>query len=146
MNVFYIGVKNPVKVSAAGVSSNQVNVSVNGNARKSGGSKLEFDVEGTGVGTATVVVTAAGQQLAAKEFRVKRIPDPVAKIGGKRDGSVPSNVFKAQTGLYAELENFDFEARCNISGYEFYYAPQGQVPRRRWPTCSWFYVVPDSVT
>lgn len=126
MNVFYIGVKNPVKVSAAGVSSNAVNVSVNGNARKSGGSKLEFDVEGTAAGTATVVVTAGGEQLAAKEFRVKRIPDPVAKIGGKREGRVRSNVFSAQKGLYAELEDFDFEAKCNISGYDFYYLPAGR--------------------
>ena len=126
MNVFYIGVKNPVKVSAAGVSSNSLNVSVNGNARKSGGNKLEFDVEGTAVGKATVVVTSDGQQLAAKEFRVKRIPDPVAKVGGSRGGDIASTTFKVQKGLYAELENFDFDTKCSISGFELVYAPVGR--------------------
>lgn len=126
MNVFYMGVDNPITVSAAGVSSNDVRVSVTGSASKKSGSGSSYVVSGNSQGKAKVTVTAGGQTLGSFDFRVKRIPDPVAKIGGKREGSIPSNVFKAQKGLYAELENFDFEARCNISGFEFVYAPAGR--------------------
>lgn len=126
MNVFYMGVDNPITVSAAGSNSADVRVSVTGSATKKSGSGSSYVIEGTKQGDASVVVTAKGQQLGTFPFRVKRIPDPVAKIGGKREGSMASNVFKAQKGLYAELENFDFEAKCIISGFEFVYAPQGR--------------------
>jgi hypothetical protein len=36
--------------------------------------------------------------------------------------------FKAQTFVDAVLENFDFEARCEIVGFEFTYLPKRQDP------------------
>ena len=126
MNVFYMGVDNPITVSAAGSNSANVRVNITGSARKKSGSGSKFVVEGTGQGDATVTVTEGSKTLGSFPFRVKRIPDPVAKVGGSRGGNIASNVFKAQKGLYAELENFDFEARCNITGYELVYAPQGR--------------------
>ncbi len=69
-------------------------------------------------------MTANGQNLGSFDFRVKRIPDPVAKVGGERGGSIASNSFKAQRGLYAELENFDFDAKCSIAGFELVYVPK----------------------
>ena len=121
MNVFYIGVDNPVSVAAAGVPSGQVKVNVTGSARKKSGNNKNLIVEGTSVGESTVNVTANGKNLGSFDFRVKRIPDPVAKIGGSKGGRIASNVFKAQTGMYAELENFDFAAKCSIQGYELVY-------------------------
>ncbi len=126
MNVFYMGVDNPITVSAAGVASGDVRVNVTGDASKKSGSGSSYVITGNKQGESTVTVTANGQTLGSFDFRVKRIPDPVAKIGGKREGNIRSNVFKAQTGLYAELENFDFQAKCNISGFEFVYAPKGR--------------------
>jgi hypothetical protein len=124
MNVFYTGVDNPITVSAAGVPSGSVRVNVTGDATKASGSGSNFIVKGTKPGNATVSVTADGKSLGSFDFRVKRIPDPVPKVGGSKGGNIASNVFKAQTGLYAELEGFDFEARCNIVGYELVYVPQ----------------------
>ncbi len=121
MNVFYIGVPNPVEVSAAGVSSEKVNVSMDG-----GGGTISKN----GDGTYTVNVTkptASGQEAkinvsapgmnASKGFRVKRIPDPVPKLSKNRGGVIPSGELKAQPGVLPVLENFDFEARCNIVGF-----------------------------
>lgn len=118
MNVFYIGVDNPISVSAAGVSSNELRVGING-----GGGQLTK----TGSNTWNVRVTqptddcnitvSGGELNANKQFRVKRIPDPIAKLGNKPDGEMGNGEFKVQKGLIAWLENFDFEARCEIQGF-----------------------------
>lgn len=118
MNVFYIGVKNPISVSAAGSSSNDLRVDISG-----GGGKL--DKTGSNTWDVTVssptddckVVVSAKDMKASKTFRVKRIPDPVAKLGNKADGEMGNGEFKVQKGLIAWLENFDFEARCEIQGF-----------------------------
>ena len=122
MNVFYIGVDNPIEVSAAGVSSSDVKVSMG----SAGGAKVKPDGKGKYMVTVTtptkanefcnVNVTAPGLQD-KKLFRVKRIPNPVPKLSGKRGGSMPSGQFKAQLGINPELENFDFDARCKIKGF-----------------------------
>ncbi|MBC6995508.1 GldM family protein [Neolewinella lacunae] len=124
MNVFYIGVDNPVTVAAAGVSSGDVRVTVTGAASKASGDNKNLVVRGNSVGEAKVNVTANGQQLGSFDFRVKRIPDPIAMLGTSRGGKIRSNDFKSQNGLYAKLENFDFDARCEIQGFELVYVPQ----------------------
>ncbi len=122
MNVFYIGVDNPVEVSAAGVASSDVKVSMSG----AGGGKIKPN----GKGGYTVNVTSptkkneyANINVSApglndkKLFRVKRIPDPIPKLSRSRGGAMPSGEFKAQLAIYPDLPNFDFEAKCTIAGF-----------------------------
>lgn len=133
MNVFYIGVDNPVEVSAAGVSSSQVKVNMAG----AGGGKIKKNGDGTYTVNVTkptkagefakVSVSAPGLND-SKNFRVKRIPDPVAQISGSKGGSMNSGKFKAQLGVAAILENFDFDARCNIKGYRVVRVAKRQDP------------------
>lgn len=129
MNVFYIGVDNPITVSAAGVSSNELRVSGSG-----GGISLN-NIDGSNYvvnvstpGTATVTVGGGGLSPSPFEFRVKRIPDPVPKLSGQRGGGIANGVFKAQLGLIADLEDFDFEARCNIQGFTLVRVAKRQDP------------------
>ena len=129
MNVFYIGVDNPVEVSVAGVPSNQVNVSMGG----SGGGSIKKNGDGTftvNVKTPTpngqfanVKVSAPGFD-ATKNFRVKRIPDPVPKLSKSRGGAMPSGQFKAQGGVSPVLEGFDFDAKCSIVGFQVVRVPK----------------------
>jgi hypothetical protein len=87
MNVFYIGVDNPVEVSASGVSSNQLKVSMSG---AGGGSikqgcrwkyyrKRERDLQK--LANMRISMFEAPGLKVTKQFRVKRIPDPIAKLG-----------------------------------------------------------------
>ncbi len=127
MNVFYIGVENPISVSAAGISSNDLRVSVRGGGgqiRKTGSNNYMVTVQEQ-TQDCKVVVTGGGI-TATKQFRVKRIPDPVALLGREEDGTIQSGTFRAQRLVLAELKNFDFDARCNIVGYEFVYQPKGR--------------------
>lgn len=129
MNVFYIGVDNPVAVSAAGISSNELRVSINGGGgtiTKTGSANYNVRVE-TPTDDCRVNVTGGGLSD-SKLFRVKRIPDPVARLGNKEDGSMGNGEFKAQPGLIAWLDNFDFDAKCDIQGFKLVRVPKRQDP------------------
>jgi gliding motility-associated protein GldM len=127
MNVFYIGVDNPISVSAAGVSSNDVKVSGSGvNVKSTGGGK--YIVTATTPGEASLTVAGGGASQTFK-YRVKRIPDPTPLLGAKhRSKAMPNGEFKAQGGIAAVLENFDFEAKCDVVGFEVTYLPKRQDP------------------
>jgi gliding motility-associated protein GldM len=124
MNVFYIGVDNPITVTAAGYSLEDVSIAIPGATVTSTG-KGKYNVRVTQVGKVTASInakTAKGvASVGGMEVRVKRIPDPVAKIGGKMSGGMPASVFRAQLGVAAVLENFDFDTKFTITGYDFSY-------------------------
>ena len=130
MNVFYIGVDNPISVSAAGVSSNDLRVSIsggNGKLKKINNANYMVTV---GKPTDDCRINVSGGELkpVSKAFRVKRIPDPVARLGNKEDGNLGNGEFKAQQGLIAWLDNFDFDAKCNIQGFKLVRVPKRQDP------------------
>ncbi|QHS61430.1 type IX secretion system motor protein PorM/GldM [Chitinophaga agri] len=108
MNVLYIGLQNPISISAAGVPAEQVSASINnGTITKTGAGK--FSVTVTKPGTATIGVVANGKSMAGKEFRIKYIPDPILKVGMSRGPMMKAAEFKVQGGLRADLEDFLFE-------------------------------------
>jgi gliding motility-associated protein GldM len=130
MNVFYIGVDNPISVSAAGVSSNDVKVTGSGAgitvANAGGGGK--FTVKVATPGEATLTVSGGGASQTFK-YRVKRIPDPTPLLGAKhRSKAMGNGEFKAQSGIAAVLENFDFDVRCDVVGFEATYLKKRQDP------------------
>lgn len=127
MNVFYIGVDNPISVAAAGYSSSKVSVAVSGaggKARKVGSSNYMVNVSSPG--DCKVIVRESGKQIASVPFRVKRIPNPEARLGNKNGGNIGSGEFKAQRGVLAILEGFDFDARCEINRFEMVYVAPRQ--------------------
>jgi gliding motility-associated protein GldM len=129
MNVFYIGVDNPVSVSVPGFAAEKVQASIsNGTITGSNG---KFVVKVTQPGKANVTVTAKqpdgnSKAMGAVEFRVKRVPDPIAKIGDQAGGSVSASKFKVQRGIIAALDNFDFDIKFQIVGFEMTYGAKRQ--------------------
>ncbi len=123
MNVFYIGVDNPVEVSAAGISSNDMQVSMSGAGegtikRASDGSYVVNVGKQTRAGEFAKINVAAPGISVAKDFRVKRIPDPVPTLSGKVGGAIGNGELRAQQALIPTLDNFDFDARCQIVGFQ----------------------------
>ena len=115
MNVFYIGVDNPVSVTAAGISSNALKVNATGiNLKKAGG---DYIATATKPGEVTITVSGGGLTPTKFPFRVKRIPDPVARLSKSSGGAMGNGEFKAQGGVVSILDNFDFDARCKIQGF-----------------------------
>jgi gliding motility-associated protein GldM len=118
MNVFYMGVDNPVEIAVAGVSSNQIQVNMTGGTINRNGDGT-YTVRGSAPGKATVSITAPGLTY-SKEFKVKPFPSPVPILSGsgnKKGGKIGDGELKAYSGVSGLLENFDFDARCNITEF-----------------------------
>ena len=134
MNVFYIGVDNPISVSVAGVSSNDIKIVGNGvNIRKGEGSG-KFVVTATTPSNDASITVSGGNVTQKFPYRVKRIPDPNPRLGGNpknKGGSMGNGEFKAQGGISAILEGFDFDAKCDVVGFEMTYLAKRQDPISR---------------
>jgi len=117
VKVFYVGLDNPISVSGGNVGDEKVSVSMtNGSLSKTGPGK--YIVRPGRAGTPAVVTVIADGKPSTFEFKVKDVPDPVAKVGVNKGGRMPVNDFKAQFGVRADLENFVFEGvRFNVTGY-----------------------------
>ncbi|MFZ1456958.1 MAG: GldM family protein [Saprospiraceae bacterium] len=125
MNVFYLGVDNPVEVSAAGVPSAQIKVSMSGGDINRNGDGT-YTVRPTGSpGTEAVVSVSAPGLNGSKKFKIKRIPDPKPLLGGKENGGkIGNGTFKGYSSLIPLLENFDFDAKCNLGGFTLVRVPK----------------------
>ncbi len=120
MNVFYIGVDNPVTIGSP-TGWDKTTVSMAGGTIAGSGSNRTVRV--TAVGPASISVVADGKP-SKFEFRVKRIPDPIFKVA---DGKVrmPSVTFKSQQYCRADLENFDFDLKFTIVSATVYFSGAG---------------------
>lgn len=128
MNVFYVGVDNPVSISVPGVPLDKVKPSISGGTITGSNGKYVVRQEKPGKVTVTVNAEVSGKQMnmGASEFRVKYVPNPVATVGGVDPGSVSSANFKAQAGLIAVLKDFDFDLKFKVTKFRMIYLP----PRR----------------
>ncbi len=123
MNVFYIGIPNPVDISASGVPKDKIAASVSGGSisKSKDGWIVNVRTPGKAVVSVNAEIDGRRQKMGSMEFRVKKIPTPVAKIAGKNSGSIKKNKLKAQLGIIAEMENFEFDVKVKVSSFKFAY-------------------------
>ncbi|OFX19219.1 MAG: hypothetical protein A2041_10875 [Bacteroidetes bacterium GWA2_31_9b] len=117
MNVFYVGVDNPVSISIAGIAGDKIEPSItNGKIIKKGDGEFIVNVNRPGNSLITVVANIDGtrKSMGVASFRVKALPDPVVKVAGKQGGKIEKNVLNAQAGVFAVMDNFDFELEFKI--------------------------------
>lgn len=122
-NVFYIGVDNPVEISAAGMRLQDVSASMTTGSLSSAGPG-KYIARVTAQGKTNINVTAKGKNFGSKEFRCKMIPDPVAAIGNQSGGRVNAAWMKAQKGVQAMLKDFLFEVGFTVLSYNMFYQPK----------------------
>ncbi|MEP7256319.1 MAG: gliding motility protein GldM [Ferruginibacter sp.] len=117
MNVFYIGVENPITISS-GSGWDKTTVSITGGTITGSGSNRVVTV--TTPGTASITVTADGKS-SKFDFRVKVVPDPVFKVASGKP-RMPSIEVKSQQTCRAELEKFDFDTRFSVVSATVYFS------------------------
>jgi len=130
MNVFYIGVDNPVTVAAAGYSVEDVSLSMpNGTIT---GSKGKFVINKLDKpGTVDVSINAKTKEGPVKKVggmtvRVKRIPNPTASLNGVSSGGMGASLFRSLIGPAAKLDNFEFDAKFTIISFTYSAQPKGK--------------------
>jgi gliding motility-associated protein GldM len=130
MNVFYMGVPNPITFSASGVPAGSLKYSAENCTLtpSEGVNKYMVTVNSLG-GKAKISLSATLSDGTTKsfgtyEYRIKRIPDPYPMIANKRGGSVAANELKVQEAIFAKLDNFDFDCKFNVTSFTVTYLPR----------------------
>ena len=125
MNVFYIGVDNPVSVSAPGFSKDKIRVSLSAGEIKGSNGTYVVNVKQRG----DVKVTVSGEMekgkstvLGVSTFRVKPIPPPHVKFANKGGGRLSAAAMRSQNRIFAILEDFDFDAKFNVNHFTMFIA------------------------
>ncbi len=122
MSVFYVGVKNPVSVSAPGVAISDIEISAPGLAFKPGKKAGTYEVtprKATNKKGVDVVVKNknSGAVLGKANFRVKRLPDPSASVLGSKEGLIAAGKLRAASRVDAKMENFDFDLSVKVKEF-----------------------------
>jgi gliding motility-associated protein GldM len=135
MNVLYIGVDNPMSISVPGVANDNVSVTASGGGvslvkdPKAGGG--HFIVTATTQGKCMISVSAKmdgkNMPMGQMEYRVKRLPDPVAKIANLKGGPINKSILAAQA-IIPVMENFDFDLFPRIVSFRVTMIRRGKDP------------------
>ena len=138
MNVFYRGLPNPVEVSVPGVPGDKIDVRISGNHRLKKESDGTFTVTPGTDKKANITVSAelpdgSKKTLPAREFRVKRIPDPVPFFVGKTpsDRSISKQALVGADGIGAQMVNFDFDVRVVVKSFSVSVSRDGTLVEKK---------------
>ena len=131
MNVFYIGVENPVDISVPGGPEKVVPVISAGRIRAEGKAWIVSDLpKGTKEAVVSVNAVFAGKSKAmgSMTFRLKRVPDPVAKVAGKSDGFISKSLLLASPYLVPEMPvGFDFDLKYVVTSFTYVSEVSGDI-------------------
>lgn len=133
MNIFYIGVDNPISCTITGIAAKQLKVSIAGGGNSSilpdslGG----YVVRITSSGKATLTLTGITPQndtiVRIQEFRCKYIPDPTPVVGGKNGGAISVNEWKSQLGVLLKLDDYDYDWQFEVKSFKMDFVRDGDV-------------------
>jgi gliding motility-associated protein GldM len=120
MNVFYIGVDNPVDISVAGAAPTDVTAMIAGGGGQvinKGQGHYIVVVKQPGECTVNVSVkTKTGSKsMGSMKFRVKKVPSPLASYAGVTgDGKVSKGELMQASGVIPKLDDFVFDLKFPV--------------------------------
>jgi len=122
MNVFYIGVDNPVSISVPGIAEAnlQPSISVGTLTRDPSGKDWIVKVP-QGQPKAVISVNAMYQGeargMGSAEFRIRRVPNPVAEIAGQVEGAIDKNTLLAAGAIIPIMRDFEFDLFFEVKSF-----------------------------
>jgi gliding motility-associated protein GldM len=145
MNVFYIGVPNPVSISAAGFANSDLQVNCSGASLSKNatgyivtlpmGTKPTQDPK-TGP-FCTISVSGKMPDGSHKslgepsKFRIKRVPDPTCFVANKKgDIDITKAQLSIATQVQSRMENFDFDLSYSVTSFEMVVTVNGQTVKK----------------
>lgn len=117
MNVFYMGIDNPVSVSAP-----MPNFKASAPGLRAGSGAGQYVMRPTAIGKVTINVSGTDDNgktvsLGKSEFRVKKIPDPVPYIAGKTGSCTMTKGDLSSGVIQAKMEGFEFDLKVMVSSF-----------------------------
>jgi gliding motility-associated protein GldM len=124
MNVFYIGVDNPVDISVPGVPDESIVPSISiGTLKRDPSSKNWIVTVPSGQKETVISVEAQidGKKkgMGNKKFRIKKLPDPIALIANKNEGLINRNILVAAGAIIPKMpDDFEFDLNYKIMSFK----------------------------
>jgi gliding motility-associated protein GldM len=122
MNVFYIGVDNPVSISVPGIADANLRptISVGTLTRDASGKNWIVRVP-QGQPKAVISVDANYQgdnrSMGSAEFRIRRVPSPNAEIAGQVEGAIDKSTLLAAGAIIPVMKDFEFELYFEVKSF-----------------------------
>jgi hypothetical protein len=135
MMVFYERVENPVEISVPGVDASQLSVSMSGGSisPKGGGNYVVMPTNGSKDAAINVTATINGKQVSmpAKQFKIKKLPDPTPSFQGKNHmtTTISRGDATAASAVFASMgADFVFQGiPVSINGFTMTVASSGKI-------------------
>lgn len=129
MNVLYLGADNPLSIAVSEVPDSKLTVTIsNGTIRKEGAGYIANPrQEGSAIIQVFAEVNGEKVLTGSMEFRVKPIPDPLAKIAGRKAGPISKKKLLEQKTVDVFISNFDLDIRFTVTGFKVSTTIQGFV-------------------
>jgi len=135
MMVFYERVENPVEISVPGVDASQLSVSMSGGSisPKGGGNYVVMPTNGSKDAAINVTATINGKQVSmpAKQFKIKKLPDPTPSFQGKNHmtTTISRGDATAASAVFASMgADFVFQGiPVSINGFTMTVASAGKI-------------------
>lgn len=123
MNVFYIGIDNPITIECEGVDIDSLVPMISGGSIRPDSMPGSFIVRVDHPGNCGInlAIKGSGQMkvLTTHNFRSKRIPDPVAYVNNvKYDGVMLKEDLQKISGVFSRMENFDFDFAFRVISFK----------------------------
>jgi len=122
LNVIYAGIPNPFSISAPGFSLENVHATISAGALSGSAGRYTVNVPGSMVGK-EVTINVSGNSdgkslsLGSNVFRVKAVPNPVAKFADKMGGYISGNKLAQESRIDAQIENFEFDIKVKVTKF-----------------------------
>jgi gliding motility-associated protein GldM len=122
MNVFYIGVDNPVSIAVPGIADADLRptISTGSLTRDASGKGWTVKVpkgDPKAIITIDAMYQGSTRRMGSAEFRVKRVPDPVAEIAGQVEGQIDKNTLLAAKAIIPVMRDFEFDLYFTVTGF-----------------------------
>lgn len=139
MNVFYIGVDNPVSISVPGIAKAQLIRDITGGGKliedpKSDDYLVNIPKEAKNKAVIKISAKFNGKikPIGESEFRVKRVPNPIAFIANKSEGSIDKDALLTAGAIIPQMpSDFDFELYYIITSFTFTTSRGGDIIEKR---------------
>ena len=137
MNVFYRAVDNPVSISVPGIAKNKIRPFISAGEiipdPEAPGDWIVRITEGIGAATVSAQAEYEGQwmDMGSFEFRVKRVPDPVAEIAKMSQGDIDRNELLGAGAIIPVMKDFEFDLNFIVTSFRMGTIINGDwVPKR----------------
>jgi gliding motility-associated protein GldM len=132
MNVFYIGVENPLSISVPGANSKDIVATISGagGTITKGAKDGEYTVKVTKQETCQISVKAKmnGKEMdmGTMKFRTKQIPKPIATVSSYQGGKINKDVLAGIGKLNVNKGDFDFPVTYKVASFKIQIVAGGE--------------------